>query len=106
MLRKLSLSLIACMAGTASAFQPIATSAPAVRGAIPIPSLRSEGGLTPTCSARKSPATTSLFSRVTPDRSDPTADGADNPSDVFFAIQSDELVLGLSGTLASLIVFY
>ena len=106
MLRKLSLSLIACMAGTASAFQPIATSAPAVRGAIPIPSLRSEGGLTPTCSAHKSPSTTSLFSRVTPDRSDPTADGADNPGDVILAIQNDELVLGLSGTVASLIVLY
>lgn len=109
MLRKLALSLIAStyMAGTASAFQPpVATSAPTVRGAIQIPPPRSEGGITPTCSSRKSPSMTSLYSRVTPDRSDPTADGADNPGDVILAIQNDELVLGLSGTVASLIVLY
>ena len=110
MLRKIALSLIASTymaAGTASAFQPpVATSAPAVRGAIQIPPPRSEGGITPTCSSRKSPSTTSLYSRVTPDRSDPTADGADNPGDVILAIQNDELVLGLSGTVASLIVLY
>eukprot|EP00563_Minutocellus_polymorphus_P021059 CAMPEP_0197717194 /NCGR_PEP_ID=MMETSP1434-20131217/1816_1 /TAXON_ID=265543 /ORGANISM="Minutocellus polymorphus, Strain CCMP3303" /LENGTH=207 /DNA_ID=CAMNT_0043301685 /DNA_START=82 /DNA_END=705 /DNA_ORIENTATION=- len=110
MLRKLALSLIASFyfGGSASvlvsAFQPSATSATVVRGAIPF--ARSECDLTPISSARKSPPTTSLFSRLTPDRSDPTADGADNPGDILFAIQNDELVLGLSGTLASLIVFY
>ena len=99
MLRKITLSLIASAyllggpAGSASAFQPIAISSASIKSAT-----RS------TC--RQPTTTTSLHSRVTPDRSDPTADGADNPGDVFFAIQSDELVLGLSGTLASLIVFY
>ena len=102
MLRKITLSLIASayllggLAGSASAFQPIASTSASVKSAC---SFSSIGKPLPT-------STTSLHSRVTPDRSDPTADGADDPSDVFFAIQSDDLVLGLSGTLASLIVFY
>ena len=99
MLRTLTFSLIASVygpAGCASAFQPVL-----VRGAITPGSATSIGSFN-----RKSSTTTPLFSRVTPDRSDPTADGADNPGDVIFAIQNDELVLGLSGTLASLIVLY
>ena len=102
MLRKITLSLIASayllggLAGSASAFQPIAITSASVKSACSFSS---------TCKPLPT-STTPLHSRVTPDRSDPTADGADDPSDVFFAIQSDELVLGLSGTLASLIVFY
>jgi hypothetical protein len=104
MLRKITLSLIASAylhggpAGTASAFQPIASTSASVKSAFSF----SSG----TCKTLPTSTTTSLHSRVTPDRSDPTADGADTPGDIIFAIQSDELVLGLSGTLASLIVFY
>eukprot|EP00567_Pseudictyota_dubia_P008313 CAMPEP_0197438526 /NCGR_PEP_ID=MMETSP1175-20131217/5500_1 /TAXON_ID=1003142 /ORGANISM="Triceratium dubium, Strain CCMP147" /LENGTH=200 /DNA_ID=CAMNT_0042968277 /DNA_START=178 /DNA_END=780 /DNA_ORIENTATION=- len=84
-----------------SSFQPIVPSITSRSAVPPIQQYGSPSNIFP-IARRSSP----LYSRLIPDRSDPTADTADNPGDVLFAIQSDEIVLGISGTVAALIVFY
>lgn len=97
---------VAVLAEVSTAFHPSNNIGSNNYSSISSPSLLPIGKSSNIASPSPLSTSTSLFSRVTPDRSDPTADSADNPGDVFFAIQSDELVLGLSGSVAALVVFY